>query len=415
MITIKPHEQLIMLITYHTPEINQASIKKNLNNLGFSSKDLQTDHIRSYESYTSRCTPFEQDIAAIFLRYRNASGIYLSNQYLATLVGCSRRTVTRTTNKFHKDGFITKHQPNKYSSNHYTLHEKIKTGSTVFMHRFNSLSEEQQDIYITHGIIVDHKNKKICSDVTPNKNSLLLDSLSSNRYPFARTCVRVKGYKKQSEKYKKGVSLVNEFQKKWIINHKTDPRVKDMLNNPRIKTTLITPTIEKITELLVLTEDEQLKLVVFDDKSLDYALASITPIVLGKKPLSKNVEDRMGWLMSMLIGYSKDHNISPDWKWYYDVCEIIGKDPKQVQPKKPLIIAKPKVISTIYKPWKRPKELPVDEQVNALKSDIKKLSEQIKFTDGPSYMTQYARSVIERKIKTLELLEGHHEFASILH
>ncbi len=398
MITIKPHEQLIMLITYHTPEINQASIKKNLNNLGFSSKDLQTDHIRSYESYISRCTPFEQDIAAIFLRYRNASGIYLSNKYLATLVGCSRRTVTRTTNKFHKDGFITKHQPNKYSSNHYTLHEKIKTGSTVFMHRFNSLSEEQQDIYISHGIIVDHKNKKICSDVTPNKNSLLLDSLSSkNVVVSSRMRARITPDIKKTSYQKRG-NKMNSVQKQLILDHRYDPRVKDMLNNPSIKSHIITESIQKIASIMALDEKEQFKLTAFTDETVEYVYTEVEAAIKHNK--NRTIQHRMEWLISFAISYCNDNNIKPDWKWYYEVCDIIGMDPKTER--KPFVMPSHKKSGGIYKGkvsgWKKIEEIAdLEAKVNKWQSEVKKLESQRIALAGPDPFN--LKGLLERSIE----------------
>lgn len=366
---------------YHTNKLNQVLLEKNLSAIRVSPKDLQTDHIRSYDSYVSACTPFERDIAAIFLKYRKAKHIHLTNNYVASLAGCSRRTVTRATNKFHKDGFITKHQPDQYGTNHYTLNDSIKKSTFTFMHWLNSLPEAHKDVYITHGMIIDHKNKKVCIDVTPNSSSLILDSLFRKRRPLAHAGAKGEGDKK-SENLKKGVTLVSEFQKKWIMNHRTDPRVKDMLNDPRIKSALITETNEKITKLFDLDDREQLKLIAFNDDVLQYALSCIDPIVTGKKPLTRTIDDKMGWLIGLMTAFAKKQGVSPDWKWYYDICEIIGIDPKTPIEKKALVATKAKAASTtpksgIYAPWKAPDLGSLDKQIYEVKESIVVFEKQL--------------------------------------
>lgn len=162
---------------YHTNKKNQALIEKNLKSTGFSSKHSQTDHY----------TPTEHKIIKLMNRYDNASWIKLSNEYIAYKVGCSIRTVIRSTNKFHKNGFITKYQENQYSSNTFTFSTRI-----------------------------DHKNKIItqCEYVTPNlRSSLNIINLFINPSLTRARDSRIRVFKKTID-HEKG-EIVNTFKKPW--------------------------------------------------------------------------------------------------------------------------------------------------------------------------------------------------------
>lgn len=400
-----------MLISYPTDIKNQVLIKKNLKILRFSSDYFQTAQIKSIDSYLSVLTPLQKKIAYYLLQFRNAPWITLRNESIALSLGCSVKTVTRATNKFLEDGFISKYQQNRYAPNSYALNPNIKTSQYSYSHWFNSLSITNQDLYVSHGIRVNNKNKVIFSlrNVPQNKSSLILESIFSNQSPLSRVRTRGKGIKK-SKRHKKGVVLVSEFQKKWIMSHKTDPRVKDMLNNPKIKAALITPTIEKLAKLLTLNEDEQLKLVVFSDTALDYGLDYVERVVTGKKVLSKPIHDRVAWLMSALIAHSKGNNLPVDWKWYYDVCEIINKDPQTVSPKRPLNIAAP--VLSVYQPWKAPVQEPHDIRLQKLKEQLIKQEAALANSNVLPYMMSYLQRMVtetKREIAELEAEQSHNE------
>jgi predicted transcriptional regulator len=156
---------------YHTNELNQVKLEKNLNSTRFSRKDSQ----------------FEGKILQILSGFISTS--YFKNKTLADLVGCSTKTVTRITNKLQKDGLITKYQKNRYSPNHFTLTAKMKNGIHDYSKWVNSLSSKNQDLFVSHGIRVDHKNKVIfsLSNVPHNKSiNLILDNLFINLSPSSR-------------------------------------------------------------------------------------------------------------------------------------------------------------------------------------------------------------------------------------
>jgi len=370
---------------YYNNKINQASRKeKSLLIPSFSHKDSQIDH------YLASCTPSQQTIASILMKYRNAPWIRRSNIRIASLVGCTVRTVIRATNKFHKDGFITKHQVNKYATNYYTLNDKIKRGKYAFSHWINSLSSKNQELYISHGIRVDHKNKIIYSyeNVTQNKNSLILDSLFSKcMYVSSRTCEKKTTYTRKPINKKRRM-LVNEIQKQLILDNRHDPRIKDILSNPKIRAEIITPIIEKISMVLTLDEKEQFKLIAFTKETLEHVYKEIEYAIANKKV--PHVPNRMEWIILFATKYCADNNLKPDWKWYYNLCEIIGVDSRT--PQKPFNIQRPRQVNVI----KQRQVLSFDERRNILLKEIEGC--RIKLADPDKHF----RFLIEESIRYVE-------------
>ena len=100
---------------YNIQKINQAPIQESLKITRFSHKNLHTDN------YINSLTSTERKIYQFIDGFRNQQWIKFRNEYIANKVGCSIRTVIRTTNKFNHDGFITKYQEHKYTSNNYII------------------------------------------------------------------------------------------------------------------------------------------------------------------------------------------------------------------------------------------------------------------------------------------------------
>jgi hypothetical protein len=183
---------------YHTSTENQLfNIKKSFLTKGFDPKNLQTGDINEY---IDCLTSSEQGVIRHLLEFRHLPEVKLINSSIAKAVGCSRITVIRATNKFHKDGVITKRQPQPYDANIYSFNEKVKKGPGAFMYWLNNLPKESKDIYISHGIIIDHKNKKVSSyrNDTPYLSSLILESLFKKSSPlFTRARERDQSFSKK--------------------------------------------------------------------------------------------------------------------------------------------------------------------------------------------------------------------------
>lgn len=104
--------------------------------------------------YRFKCTKLQRNILQVFLDFRYAPHIILTNKFVADKVNCSLRTVIRATNKFQQDGIILKSQRNPYAPNNYRLHTKFIKGKHAFDSWFNSLTPTNQDLYLNCGFYV---------------------------------------------------------------------------------------------------------------------------------------------------------------------------------------------------------------------------------------------------------------------
>jgi hypothetical protein len=347
---------------YHTNKINQAQIQKNLNIPRFSPKDSQSDHY----------TPTEQKIYKQLLKHPNNT----SNAYIAKIVGCSIITVIRATNKFHRDGRITKYQENRYSFNNYSF-----------------------------GMKIDHKNKKVIpygNDIL-KKDLILVDSLSRRLCVVSYAGVRGIHTQKQQKTLKKGENKVNATQKQMILAQRDNPKIKEILNTPNIKSQIITPTIQTITQLLHLDENEQFKLVAFSEDVIEHTLSEVSTVIhTGKAP---KVFNRMEWVLRFARDYCTQHSIKPDWSWYYTICELLGISTKSIG--KPLIVPK-----TQQHKKNNIQELTNDQQLAKLTRELKAREERYSIYSG-SFLD---RKTIENLKQEISKLEGNsNEKQSIQH
>ncbi len=409
---------------YHINKLNQVLFRKNLSPASLAPKDLQTDYRRCDDSYLSTLTKYQKKIANYVLPFRNKPRIILKNETIALAIGCSTKTVTRATNKFLKDGFITKNQQNKYAPNNYS----IKNIKLSFSHWFQSLSLSNQNLYDSHGIRIDHNNKIIYSyrNVPQTKSSLIFSSLSRRNVLVSSRGSAVRKVHAHDKKNQKKGRKVNSVQKQLILDNRNDPRVKDMLKNPEIMAHIITPTIQKITTLLTLDEKEQFKLTAFTDETVYHIYEKAYGAIAHNK--APHITNRMKWLLAFATKYCEDNNLEPDWKWYYDLCDIIGIEPKTET--KPLITQQPKQRKGgIYKPWKSPEPvLTASQKYDNLVKEIeicKKaladpfthfkfcVSESIKRTENR--MNQCLKELSELEAEEPQKKEREHEKQNVLY
>lgn len=331
---------------YNIQKINQAPIQKNLNTTRLSYKDLHTAHY----------TPIQRKIDQYLWRYQKYPWIKLSNATIAKAIGCSIITVIRATNKFHRDGYITKHQEHQYSSNTFTFSIKpVNSNNNIVTHR---------------------------NDI-PNK-SLILDSLLLSKYLCRRVYVgsyagaRGDTHTNKTHVFKKGTE-VNATQKQMILAQRHDPKIKDVLNTPSVRAQIITPTIDRITQLLHLDEKEQLKLVAFSEDAIEHTFSEVaSSIHSGKLP---RVSNRMEWVLRFARDYCTQNNIKPDWSWYYTLCDIWGISSKTVG--KPLVIS-PKSTKSQHTTHNA-SHLSVEEQVARLMKELKVREERLDTYGGSVY------------------------------
>lgn len=324
---------------------------------------------RSIEKYLFSLTPNQRSVAQYLLRFQKASVIKLRNQTIAKSVGCSEKTVTRATNKFKEDGFIFKAQANRYAPNNFALSSTAKNSRRIYISSIN------EPIYTTRNV--------------PQNNSYKL-YLYNKPIPLARARAKVelidgdgfgflsKTERERKERVLKGIQMLNKEQKEWVIKNGKDPRVKEYVMGPKVKPLLITPLIEQCTEVLKLNKREQMKLVAFPEEALDYAYQQAKKIVDGTIK-SPPIKDRMGWFIFLATDFCKKNNLDIDWKWYFDICQVLGIEPiLKNEAAKPLVEfqeSKPKPFKhsgfspyEAYKP--KPKSSP-EERISFLEVEIK--------------------------------------------
>lgn len=360
---------------YHTNKLNQPLFNINPLLSAFPLKNLQTGYTGDINAYIATLTPLQKKVAYHILGLRNAPWAILKNKSIALALGCSIKTVTRATNKFLDDNFITKKQPNKYAPNNYTFNDGIKKVKFSFSHWFESLSPVNQDLYSTHGIRVDHKKKIIYSyrNVPHNISSLIFSSLCSKNVVVSSRAHARGRWPIQKTKGQ----IVNEAQKQLILDNRYDSRVKGMLKTPEIKNHIITPIIQKIAKLLTFDEQEQFKLVAFTDDTLEHVYTDIKKAIDERKELK--IHNRMEWVLSFAKAHCRSQNIKPDWPWYYDLCSIVGMNPKTAT--KSFTISQPKKKDT-YKGksggWQEIQAIScIEDRVERWRSEVRILEKRL--------------------------------------
>lgn len=336
------------------------------------------------EPYLATLTKFQRKIADVFLRFKGKKWIRLKNEYVAKEVGCSELTVIRATNKFHADGFLAKKQQNRYAPNDFKFTPVAIKGKYAFSHWMNTLSDENKELLMMHGAYRDYKGelRLLNQNDRHSYNCILSEYIYTNPIPIHNA--RASKLKTQSdyhlddntqpavnngseyiekekessrgssskqkspkekareERFKKGIVMLSREIKQWILNNRSEDRVKDILNNSKARPQIITPEIERLTAILDLNAREQFRLVAFPDEALKHAIGIIKPIINREKYHKEPIKDCVGFLMGVLSNYCSKNEIAPDWRWYFQLCEITGTEAiKQKEEARPLAIKKP--------------------------------------------------------------------------
>jgi len=332
---------------------NEQCQQKNIQNIHVTWKTSPSFN-KNIEEYLDSLSYAHRKVAEYFLRFRYAEHVRLTNGCIAEHVGCSVRTVQRATNALQKDGFIVKQQVSRYTPNDFKLSPATQKGKHAYSYWLNSLSEESKELFYTHGIYKNAKGDLSCQYeyVIQNNNYINYIYLSNNPIPHnarARAWLATesqtvidgdgegfltKQERERKEHVKRGLKMISDLQKEWLLENGNDPRVQDLMNNEKIRSALIIPEIEELTTLLSLNNREQFKLIAFRQDALKYVLTFVRPVVEGTKKTKEPIRDRMGWLMSMLLNYCKQRHIEPDWNFYYKLCEIT-KIPSLVENEEP--------------------------------------------------------------------------------
>ncbi len=382
--------------------------------------------------YRNSLTSAYKSIFDFFLVRMNLPYIKLKNNTVAKAIGCHPRTVQRATAHFKKDGIIFKFQMNTYSVNNFKVNVSKSSSFALFLNR---QSKDVQKAYIQTGQIITKKNIKIANESNVAQSYSNINYIYQTTHkPITRARVRefthnfasngviFKKVNQDSQSIRKSkvVEMLKDIQRQWLMSHRSDPRAKEILERPEIKTELFTPLICSIKSLLKLDDRETVKLIAIPDSALKYAHDSIKPILNGSKPLKKSVDDRMGWFMGIVKRFCNENKLTMDWKWYYTVSDILGLKP--IESDEPSISLGVNPIAV--KPAKQYKThsedpikpvLSIEDKILHIKSEIERwklyLSDPVKYFEVEIFRELSIRtaenSLAHLTIELIQLQEAH--------
>ncbi len=313
--------------------LNLTPICRSSNNFS-KKKGQKSDNLHSYRGVGKKIYDF------LYAR-RNLSFLQLKNSTIATAVGCDERTVQRWTSRMMRDGLLFKGQAHPFAVNEFSLN---LTKHEEYEHYLNSLSEPQLTEKMYHGTIggKDKSSTFLFETVTLSYSYINKYIYSTSRYldQYARTREERSGFSpKQKERVVRGMSMLDQAQREWVSKHKTEPHMASVLMGDHLKPSIFTQSIEKVSELLELSERERLKLIAFPDEVMDEVCEYVVRVMAGKVRMSKPINDRVGWLLGLANNLCTRKQVKPEWHWYYDVCEILKIKPLEVViEKRPLTI-----------------------------------------------------------------------------
>lgn len=378
---------------------------------------------------------FGSSLFFYYFSFRDSDFITIRNSVVAAKVGCDIRTVKRWTKKFHQMGILTKSQRHYYAVNDYEFH---MPNSVSFKIWFNTLPLDEQEFYSKHRMTPRQCNptpnipKKEASKkgVTLIKSYIKFNiynpiSHITSEHAHAKSLsfvgekdgISPNGISNEAKKEK--LAMLSLIQKQWILRNDKHPDIKDIIMSPKVKPHLITPLVESITAMLKLDQREQFKLLAFPDDSLGYAYGKAKELIAGRISLRKPIEDRMGWFMGMLTKFCKTKGISPDWRWYFQICEIMGIEAIKHGEKRKILTAAPKLsLRTGHSPMEEVKVLSRVQEIEQIKKSIAAYEDQIKFpekyfvTNRLFTVDEYAQQTKTYLARAIKDLEGLDEFYS---
>jgi hypothetical protein len=283
--------------------------------------------------------------AKLFMSFRNRPTFTITNAYGAAIVGCDIRTFQRWTSRFEKEGWLIK-QSKDYNANVYKIKISNKASYALFL-----ADKPDKAMFLCNEVIsVSDRG------VIPNRDVIYINPSPIQSYTAgARETIKISArgvyttLKKEAERswfnnqlrfrVVRGIKMLQEEQQNYIILHKKNPAIKDILSKGPVREALISPSIVKLSTLLELTESEQLKLIAFPDDLIEEVYIEAEKVKNGSSPRAR---DRMGWLMAKLGEMAKNANLKPNWRWVFDVCEILGVDPREKSDPRPFGVSRDK-------------------------------------------------------------------------
>lgn len=275
-------------------------------------------------------------IAYLLLSYQSMTNVLLKNETIARAIGCPVRTVQRWTARMVKDGIITKNQIDhlgfytNYAVNSFRFPFSASQSFNIWMKQ----NPEQAMLYMTHGITIkkDGSIRYSYQSDTPLYNYIYNKTLLVHPTAHARVvdgdgwgCLTKK--QKRERVLKRKMDMLIEAQREYIQKNKTQPGLKQVLSSPTMQKELFGESIETIAEILQLNDREKLKLIAYPTQTVSYVAEIVRGMASRRVKDPIQIDDRLYWMFGMLKKQCLTAKLKIDWRWYFDVCSILGVVP----------------------------------------------------------------------------------------
>ena len=213
--------------------------------------------------------------------------IFMSRDYMASVLGVTVTTISRITRKLHKAGLII----------------KTVTAYDYKKRRCNYVITEQGHYWRPYIVQAYNLLKKVFLSI-----SLLISPDASNV-----TLVNLNGVR-----FKNGCKGVRELQ---TAREEITPSTTLQPVTKKETVMQIPDYVEKLTDILKLTPHGKIKLATFDEATIQHGFASVQKTVKCK--------DVFAEMVNVCISYAAENGYKVDWKGYYGAVESGKVDRKQ--------------------------------------------------------------------------------------
>lgn len=334
-------------------------MNKNYQAIAQSQEKLQTNLKTSYQinyedSYFTTCIPFRSDLISyasqqtpsmrkvmLFIAGYNNYSKPLYNAFIADRCGVSISTVKRATRKMQVEGFFTKEISADNNGIVYKFDNNARESISEFITWYEKQPEPQQCVYISHGILIDHKNKKVAKvEYDPPISNIKRLNL------FNVEDDRARGGAEARPGLGQPCSLSTSLSKTRLnMEHFKTDITKGLVTDNTKDFKKRRDTIKKLTRIWELNEVEAAKMTLFPVEVLEKAYKVALYILQRDRSDQEVIGDRLGWLYNYANKYAyhvnRQHEI--DDSFFKAYCLERCLDPDAILEARPITIMPPKL------------------------------------------------------------------------
>jgi hypothetical protein len=259
---------------------------------------------------------------------RNWRSIVATDEYFARRVGVCRQTINQYKQEFARSGIIEKISRGFKKATQTILSsffdqawvKKLLAPIIPAIACFNlSLLAAQKRERYSGNNVQTVVYKRASKNPTQYNSISFLHSSYIREYLFLRAGGYLSNYQDREMRLEIVKRMLAKDQREYISQRKNDSGARKALKNPLIWKLIITDIIQEAQQYLKLDEREMLRCVAFVDADIKHALERVKR--------SKNTHSPKGSFFSTATLSAKVNKRTPNWKWYYDVCHILGIKP----------------------------------------------------------------------------------------